>query len=250
MTTTVCSPFSCLNIPLPLSSLPQIGGASSNGSYLLLPGTYAHPLPPALQANTSTSAPLAGLQPFDNFTLSSSASPFYLVPSLQGAMLYDGVFWSGGQGEGFAQGRRAADNATFKAQSVILSPASWLKLGVVGGGEYVVWSSLADLEDGPLGIGRKKGFKVLDAQSGKSAAYLLLPYSFSADRVFCRLSSRLRYTLCCRWRLRLERRPRPERNVRLLARLLWPGLRAVRTGTLGTRMPRCVVRREPHCGFL
>ena len=227
-TTTVCSPSSCHNVSTSLSSLPQLGGSSSNGSFLLLPGTYGHPLPPALQANTSTSTPLAGLEPFANHTLSSSASPFYLLPSLQGARLFEGAFWSGGQGESFAQGWKAV-NVTVKAQSVIVSPESWLKLAVVGGGERVIWSSLAELHDGPLGIDAKKGFRVLDVQSGTSppfppvSAGLGIPLTL---RVRCRYSRLCRAV--CDWRLmRLQRRLWPERDVRLLARLLRPGLRAV-----------------------
>lgn len=166
-TTTVCSPSSCVNTTAPLSSLPQLGGSSSNGSYLLLPGTYSHPLPSALQANSSASpAPLSGLAPLANYSLSNSANPFYLLPTLQGVRLYADAYWAGAD-VGYSQGQTSA-NASVQAGSLVLSPASWVKMDVSGAGERVVWSSLADLADGPLGLSSKKGFTVVDVQSSAS----------------------------------------------------------------------------------
>lgn len=85
--------------------------------------------------------------------------------------MYEGAFWSGGQSEGFAHGW-AADNATLSVRSLIVSPETWLKLRTVEGNEHVIWSSLADLEGAPLSFGPKKGFKMLDIQSGTSSLLL------------------------------------------------------------------------------
>jgi hypothetical protein len=153
---------------------------ASDRSYLLLPGTYSQPLPSHLQINSSSASPLTGLSPMTNDSLSDSANPFYILPTRQGASFFSDAYWLG-TSETYEQ-TSTTGNVTLSAKSLVLSPNSWLKVSVAGGEEQVIWTSLADLNDAPLGFNPKTGFQVVDVQSSSCPLSIFEDSFHHADR--------------------------------------------------------------------